>query len=199
MVVRIPTRRSIGPGAKPRNACTSGCTAQAPVQREEVRELLMVDHMGPPVPALVALAALALAAAGCGEQAPTPLAEGCTANPDGIVEALRTAPGPVLLEDGSRLSRCVADGTDEGELLLVGVAFSRAAERLRETAETDPEAALRLGYLVGATQKGATRTNGVMAELVRRIEVAAGRTSDDASPAAQRALERGLQAGGDVG
>lgn len=152
--------------------------------------------MGPVVPAV---AALALAAAGCGGQAPKPLADGCTASPDALVETLRTAPGPVLLEDGARLSRCVADGTDEGELQTVGIAFSRAAERLRETAETDPEAALRLGYLVGATQKGATRTNGVMAELVRRIEVAAGRTSDDATPAAQRALERGLEAGGDVG
>ena len=149
-------------------------------------------------PALT-LAAFALTAAGCGGQAPTPLADGCTAGPERIVAALATAPEPVLLEDGSLLSRCVAAGTDEGELQVVGIAFSRAAERLRETAENDPEAALRLGYLVGVTQKGAARTNGVMAELVRRIEVAAGRTSDDASPAAQRALQVGLAAGLDVG
>ena len=148
--------------------------------------------------ALVAVA-LALSATGCGGQAPTPLADGCTANPDGIVKALATAPGPVVLEDGSPLSRCVSDGLDDGELQTVGIAFSRAAERLRETAETDPAAALRLGYLVGVAQKGAARTNGVMAELVRRIEVVAGRTSDDASPAAQRALQEGLAAGADVG
>ncbi len=145
------------------------------------------------------VAALALVTAGCGGPAPTPLADGCTASPESIIATLGTAPGPVVLEDGSPLSRCVTDGTDEGELQTVGIAFSRAAERLRDTAETDPVAALRLGYLVGVTQKGAARTNGVMAELVRRIEIVAGRTSDDASPAARRALQEGLAAGADVG
>lgn len=140
-------------------------------------------------------AVLALVAAGCGEQAPTPLAAGCTANPEGIVTALEEAPEPVVLEDGSPLSQCVADGTDDGELQTVGIAFSRAAERLRETARTDPDSSLRLGYLVGVTQKGAARTNGVMAELVRRIEVVAGRTSEEATPAARRAFEKGLAAG----
>ena len=148
--------------------------------------------MGRLVPAF---AALALLAAGCGGQAPTPLADGCTGAPEAILAALRTAPEPVLLEDGTPLSRCVADGTDDGELQTVGITFSRAAERLRDTAETDPRAALQLGYLVGVTQKGAARTNGVMAELVRRIEVVAGRTADDATPAAQRALTEGIAAG----
>ncbi len=159
----------------------------------------MVGRMGRPAPAVAALALAAALMAGCGDPAPTPLADGCTASPEGIVEALSTAPAPVVLEDGSPLSRCVADGLDDGELQTVGIAFSRAAELLRETARTDPQAALRLGYLVGVTQKGAARTNGVMAELVRRIEVVAGRTSDDASPAAQRALEQGLAAGAQVG
>jgi len=155
--------------------------------------------MGRLTPALAALALAAGAAGGCGGEGPTPLADGCTAGPERIVAALGTAPEPVLLEDGSLLSQCVAAGTDEAEMQAVGIAFSRAAERLRETAETDPDAALRLGYLVGVTQKGAARTNGVMAELVRRIEVAAGRTSDDASPEAERALQVGLKAGIDVG
>ena len=146
-----------------------------------------------------AVAALALAAAGCGGQAPTPLADGCTASAEGIVAALATAPEPVVLEDGSPLSRCVRDGTDDGELQTVGITFSRAAEQLRATAETDPEAALQLGYLVGVTQKGAARTNGVMAELVRRIEIVAGRTSDDATPQARRAIEDGLAAGAATG
>ncbi len=145
------------------------------------------------------VAALALVAAGCGGPAPTPVADGCTAGPEPIVAALGGAPGPVVLDDCSPLSRCVSDGIDEGELQAVGIAFSRAADGLRDPAETDPGAALRLGYLVGATQKGATRTNGVMAELVRRIELVAGRTADDASPAARRALQEGLAAGADVG
>jgi hypothetical protein len=49
------------------------------------------------------------------------------------------------------------------------------------------------------TQKGAARTNGVMAELVRRIEIVAGRTIDDASPEARRAIEAGMAAGAEVG
>ena len=159
----------------------------------------MVGAMGRSAPSLVAVALAAGVAAGCSGQAGAPLADGCTAGAEGIVAALGSAPGPVLLEDGSPLSRCVSDGTDEGELQTVGTAFSAAAERLRDTAETDPAAALQLGYLVGVTQKGAARTNGVMAELVRRIEIVAGRTSDDASPAARRALQEGLAAGADVG
>jgi len=155
--------------------------------------------MGRSAPSLAALALVVWAAVGCGGPAPTPLADGCTADPQGIVAALGTAPGPVVLEDGSPLSRCVADGTGDGELQAVGITFARAAERLRETAEADPATALRLGYLVGATQSGAARTNGVMAELVRRIEIVAGRTADDASPAARRALQQGLAAGADVG
>lgn len=155
--------------------------------------------MGRLAPAQVALALAAGAWAGCGDAAATPLAEGCTATPERIISALGAAPGPVTLEAGSSLSRCIADGTDDGELQAVGIAFSRAAERLRMTAEKDPAAALRLGYLVGATQRGAARTNGVMAELVRRIEVAAGRTADDASPAARRALNEGLAAGAELG
>jgi hypothetical protein len=155
--------------------------------------------MGRFAPALAALALAAGAAVGCGGPGPSPLADGCTAGPEAIIAALGAAPGRVVLEDGSPLSQCVSNGTDEGELQTVGIAFSRAAERLRDTAETDPEAALRLGYLGGVTQKGAARTNGVMAELVRRIEIVAGRTSDDASPAARRALQEGLAAGADVG
>lgn len=151
--------------------------------------------MGRRLSASAACALAAGVAAGCGGAAPSPLADGCVAGPERIIEVLATAPGPVVVEDGTPLSQCVADGTDDGELQSVGIAFSRAAERLRETAERDPDAALRLGYLVGVTQRGAARTNGVMAELVRRIEIVAGRTVDDATPDARRALERGLAAG----
>ncbi len=146
------------------------------------------------VAAALALVAGVLAA-GCGGTAPTPLADGCTAGPEGIQRALRRAPRPVVLEDGSPLSRCVADGLDDGELQTVGIAFSRAAENLAEPARTDPAAALQLGYLAGVTRKGAARTNGVMAELVRRIELTAGRLGDDAPPAVQRAMAQGLAAG----
>ena len=155
--------------------------------------------MGCGVPLRMALALGAALAAGCGAPGPTPLADGCISSPEPILTALEAAPGRVVLEDGSPLSRCIADGTDDGELQNVGITFSGAAERLRRTARTDPEAALRLGYLVGVTQKGAARTAGVMAELVRRIEVSAGRTQEDATPAAAAALRRGIAAGAAAG
>lgn len=144
-------------------------------------------------------AVLVLTAAGCGGPGPTPIADGCTASAGGVVKALSEAPGRVVLEDGSPLSQCVSDGLDDGELQTVGITFTRAAELLRVSARTDPRSALQLGYLVGVTQKGAMRTNGVMAELVRRIEVVAGRTEESASPAAAQALERGLAAGAELG
>ena len=152
----------------------------------------MVGRMGR---LALGLAGVALAAPGCSGPGPSPIAAACTASAEGVLAALAAAPGAVVLEDGSPLSRCIADGTDDGELQTVGITFSQAAERLRVTAETDPVAALQLGYLAGVTRKGAARTNGVMAELVRRIEIVAGRTVDDATPEARRALERGLVVG----
>src|SRR4051794_40067894 len=111
---------------------------------------------------IVALACAALAATGCGEDA-TPLAPGGTEGEDTIVRALAAAPGAVALPDGTRLSRCIADGQDDAELQDVGLVFHRAAETLHARAARDPRAAVQLGYLVGATRRGAKRTNGVMA------------------------------------
>ena len=136
---------------------------------------------------------------GCGQATPTPLADGCTASPEAIQQALKKAPGPVTLEDGSPLSRCVADGLDDGELQTVGITFSHAAENLMGRARTDPAAAFQLGFLTGVTRKGAARTNGVMTELVRRIEATAGRLGDEATPAARSALARGMAAGRRLG
>ncbi len=135
------------------------------------------------------------ALAGCGGTGPTPIAGECTAGARGVIAALEQAPGPALLPDGSRLSECVLNGQDDGELQEVGIAFSQAAEQLRASAETDPEAALRLGYLVGVTRLGASRTNGVMSELVRRIEIVTGRTQEGATPECAKAIEAGLTAG----
>lgn len=143
---------------------------------------------------VVAVGCAAVAAAGCGP-GETPLAPGCTEGVDAIVAALATAPAAVTLSDGTKLSRCVADGQDDAELQSVGVVFHRAAERLRERALSDPAAAVQLGYLVGATRRGAEMTNGVMAELVRRVELVAGRLSDDAPPPIDAAIQRGLRAG----
>jgi hypothetical protein len=52
---------------------------------------------------------------------------------------------------------------------------------------------VQLGYLVGATERGAARTNGVQAQLVERMSNLFGISG---APAAQRNdLERGRAAG----
>ena len=143
--------------------------------------------------ACTALAAAALAA--CGSPAPTPVSDSCTSSTTTIVTALRTAPRDVALPDGTRLSDCIRNALDEGELQDVGLTFSQAAERLRTRAlGGDHAAALQLGYLVGAVRSGAKRTQGVMAELQRRIELVGGRLIDE-RPTLDATLQRGLAAG----
>lgn len=147
--------------------------------------------MGRHAALLVVVAAGGLA--GCGPKA-APLADGCT-DRAAVAKALRGAPQDVALPDGSSLASCIADGTDDGDLQNVGLTYSGVEEQLVPAAATDPTAALQLGYLVGATRKGAERTQGVMAELQNRLEQRAGRALDGAPEAEQRQLDRGVAAG----
>jgi len=141
---------------------------------------------------------LALALVGCGVEK-GPLAAGCTDEPATLVRALESAPAEVVLSDGSRLSDCVRNARTDGELQNVGIAMSRAADRLLEGAQGgDEQAAVALGYLTGAARRGGDRTNGVGIELVRRIELRAGSlATQDATVAS--ALKRGLRAGRERG
>ena len=136
------------------------------------------------------LAAAALAALGCGEHRP-PLSSLCTQSERPITRALRRAPRPVMLADGTRLSQCVANARDAGDLQNFGVVVVRVADRLADRAGADPAAALRLGYLIGAAERGAAHSEGIHAELVHRLEVTARRLPPEAQPR----LERGRRAG----
>ena len=136
-------------------------------------------------------------AGGCGQEETPPVSVACTAEPRTIVGALEAAPRPVTLADGTPLSQCIRRTRTEGDLQNVGVAFSNAAEDLELEAPRDPEAALRLGYLVGAVRRGTVVGGGVQDELLRRIERSADLS--DTTPAAARALEQGLQAGEQTG
>lgn len=141
-----------------------------------------------------ALAGVAVSLGACGKEA-TPISPACTQTDGPIVAALAAAPGAVTLPGGYRLSQCIRDGTDEAELQSVGITFHRVAEELRVKArDGDDVAALQLGYLIGATRRGAQRTNGVMAELQRRVELVGGRLQDEA-PAIADDVQRGLEAG----
>jgi hypothetical protein len=136
----------------------------------------------------VVLAAVVLLAAGCGN-GQKPLPPACSDGPPAILRALRSAPGVVRLSDGTRLSDCVARSYGDGEIQELGFSFTPAADRL--VARGTPEAAVQLGYLVGAVERGARHTNGVQGEIVRRLE----RTITLIRPALQADARRGVRAG----
>jgi hypothetical protein len=142
------------------------------------------------------LALLAAALPGCGEPA-AELSPACVEGPGVIERALARAPRAVALPDGTTLSACVSRAATAAELQDFGTVATRVAERLEARAATEPEAALRLGYLVGAARRGAEQTNGVNVELIRRFERSAA--LEDPSPAAERALVEGIEAGQALG
>ena len=143
---------------------------------------------------LVAAAALA---GGCGsEEEPLPFV--CkNGSSEGVATALREAPDAVVLDGGVRISQCIRVARSDADLQNVGAVLTGAAEHLEERAVTDETAALQLGYLVGAARRGASRENGIQAELVRRLERSAA--LDGATPGAKAALTRGLAAGEGTG
>lgn len=136
--------------------------------------------------------ALGAVAMGCGaDDAPLPAA--CTADAGKVIAALRAAPGPVRLEDGTTLSRCVTAARSDGDLEGIGLVFTEAADRLSRAAERSAAAALRLGYLAGAVERGAKRTGGPQVDLARRIQSVA---PDEQAPHELRAAyDQGVVAG----
>lgn len=148
---------------------------------------------------MAALGSTVVLLTACGPGA-TPISPACTDDTGPIVRALTRAPAAVTLRDGSLLSTCVSNGTDDAELQSVGLAFHTVAEGLRERAQRhhDAAAAVQLGYLIGATRRGARHTAGVMAELQRRIELVGGRLQSE-EPSLAAAVDRGVAAGERLG
>lgn len=163
---------------------------------ERRRKRGLYDGAMRPLPAHVAIALVAVAAAGCGEER-KPVPAACIKGPTPIVAALHTAPGNVALSDGTRLSECVSRTFTDAEVQSVGIAFTAAGDRLGVRARRSDAAALELGYLVGAARRGASKTNGIQLELVRRLEQTMG--LDGPPPARLAAYRRGLRAGVDRG
>src|SRR4051794_14252689 len=119
-------------------------------------------------------AGLAIAAAGCGGQGDsTPVA--CLEGASAYEKALQDAPSEVLLGDGTPISECLAPNQQAGDLARVGEAIVAAATSLNAAAREDSgaDAALQLGYLLGAAQRGAAASEGIHSDLVRRLTVAA--------------------------
>ncbi len=147
-------------------------------------------------PLAAALVAAALAGGGCGSEGPRP-SLACRDGAPAVVAALRRAPGPVRMADGTRLSDCVSRATGDADLQEIGAELTAAASTLAARVPASDAAALRLGYLVGATERGAKRTNGIHAELVNRMDNALG--IDGAPPARRAAFARGRAAGAAAG
>jgi hypothetical protein len=139
---------------------------------------------------------VALAAGGCGQNAPR-MPTSCTdTDTDGYQRALEAAPGDVRLPGGVPISLCLRRVRTDAELQNLGAIVHVVAEdlALRTREHRDPVAARRLGYLAGAVAAGAARSTGISSELARRVAVT-GVGLTDLSPAIGRALAEGQRAG----
>ena len=141
----------------------------------------------------VLLAALALAGCGSDSQGEG-LAAGC-GDREQIAGALEAAPGAVSLETGTTISGCVNSARTDADLMTLGYAITAVADRLAEEGRGgDRQAALQLGFLVGAADRGASTSQGIQSELAYRLESSARRI-ETAGPQARVAFEEGRRAG----
>ena len=106
--------------------------------------------------AIAVVAGALLAASGCGSPATRPRSA-CLDGADAYLRALEDAPGEVSLAGETPISDCLAENQKGGDLATVGEAMVTAATRLNAEARARPGGAanLRLGYLLGAAERGA--------------------------------------------
>ncbi|HKO36735.1 MAG TPA: hypothetical protein VJU14_00020 [Solirubrobacterales bacterium] len=124
--------------------------------------------------AIASLLCLAMTAFGCGDKDDsTPVA--CLEGTIAYEKALADAPGEVLLAGETPISECFVRNQSTGDLTRVGEATIAAATELNAGALKEPggPANLQLGYLIGAAERGAEESEGIHADLVRRLTVAA--------------------------
>jgi uncharacterized phage protein gp47/JayE len=159
----------------------------------------MVPMRAPPTTLALLLAATLLGGCGGGarkdEHAPVACREGAAAFHD----ALREAPGEVILSGEAPISGCLIAGAEEGELADLGEGALGAATKLNieARAEGGGQAAVELGYLLGAIARGGADAEGTGAELLRRLTVAAryAPAGEQLSPQFFAAYEKGFAAG----
>lgn len=136
------------------------------------------------------LVVVAVVVAACGRDKDESLPPACTQGFKAVAQALQKAPGNVRIDGVTPISRCFNVGASGDEIQIVGSSMLPVAQQLGDQARLgDTEAALRLGYLVGAVDRGAKR-NGLADELRRRIESEASGLGPTRVPYA-----RGLRAG----
>jgi hypothetical protein len=122
---------------------------------------------------LLALAVLGVLA-GCGQPSDS-TSVACLEGEGAYLKALGAAPGEVKLQGETPISECLAENQKAGDLATVGTALVAAATKLNAEARAEPGGAanLQLGYLLGAAERGASQTDGIHAELIRRLTSAA--------------------------
>jgi hypothetical protein len=145
--------------------------------------------------AALAVAGLGLALGSCASKEPA-MPRACLDTSRASFErALAAAPGAVRLPGGVAISTCTRRVKTDAQLQNLGTVAHGIAEGLAERArDGDAGAALQLGYLVGAIGAGADRSNGISAELARRVETT-GAGLLDGPAAVGAALRRGSAAG----
>ena len=147
-------------------------------------------HGPAPVRAAALLTAVAAVAAGCSTGDETAVPASCLVTAEAVQRALENAPDPVTLR-GTPISGCFTRGSDPADIQSIGFAFTDAAADLSQEARERPrgDAAVELGYLVGAVRAGAGQTQGIHDELLRRVEqeVVGVDTSSDAFTSGERA------------
>lgn len=137
-------------------------------------------------------------AAGCGgADNGTPVA--CLEGTPTYLAALEDAPGEVRLDGEVPISDCLPPGQAGGDLSEVGTAMLAAATELNADVRVQPGGAsnLQLGYLLGAAQRGAEGSEGIHAELLRRLSAAAHYSPDNQPLSARflRTYREGFDAG----
>lgn len=152
--------------------------------------------------AVASLALIVLALAGCGSaDESTPVA--CLEGAGAYERALKAAPDEVLLEDETLISECLARNQTGGDLARVGEAMLETATALNAEGRENPggDAAVQLGYLLGALARGSEGSEGIHADLVRRLTVAARYApgKQPLSPAFLAAYRTGFEAGREDG
>lgn len=142
---------------------------------------------------------VSVALASCGSDEPPDTAVACLAPAAAYLTALEQAPGEVRLEGATAISDCLTEEQEPGQLASIGESVIAAATRLNGEVrgDSDPETALRLGYLVGAVEQGAESTGGIHEDLVLRLNAAARFTGEGERPldaAFERAFGEGYAA-----
>lgn len=110
--------------------------------------------------------------------------------------ALRRAPAPVRLRDGTSISDCLAQDAGSGDIETVGSMLLTVTQQLVDEARSrgGRPALVELGYLMGAVHRGAARAQGVDDEIERRIEQEMSAV-DTRSPAFLRGQRAGRRTG----